>query len=74
MDIVYRAPRYDSDGKKTEKARVSIAQNETPIQKDIEIDHNSKAGNAEGAEDAPIRLQYHTGPVRFRNVRVTRVP
>jgi hypothetical protein len=71
MDITFRAARYDGSGKKTENARVSVVLNDTPIQKDVEITDHSKAGDAEGQEDGPIRLQYHTGAVRFRNVRIT---
>jgi hypothetical protein len=71
MDITFRAARYDGSGNKTEKARVSVAQNDTPIQKDVEIGQSSKSGDAEGPDEAPIRLQYHTGAVRFRNIRIT---
>jgi hypothetical protein len=71
MDITFRAARYDASGNKIEKARVSILQNDTSIHKDVEIQHASKSGDAEGPADGPIRLQFHGYPVRFRNIRIT---
>ncbi len=71
MDFTFRAARYDEAGNKTQKARVSILHNDTPIHKEIEIENASPSGDPEGPEAAPVRLQFHGSAVRFRNIRIT---
>ena len=68
-DITFKAAKYDADGKKTAKARVTVVQNGKKIQDDVEI--NGTTGSEimkESAKPGPIMLQYHHNSVNFRNV------
>jgi hypothetical protein len=68
-DITYTAAKYDADGKKTAKARVTVIQNGKKIQDDVEI--AGPTGSEllkDGPAPGPIMLQYHHNSVKFRNV------
>ena len=71
-DIAFRAARF-VDGKKTENARITIYQNGVMIHDDYSITGKTGAGKKEGPEPAPIKLQGHHNPVRFRNVWVQKL-
>jgi hypothetical protein len=75
-DIIFRAPRWDADGKKTENARVSVIQNGIVVQNNTEIPHET--GIAYGRKEHPgpgaILLQDHGFKVKFRNVWVLPLP
>lgn len=75
-DITYRAPRFDTDNKKTENARVTVLQNGIVIQNNQEILHPTGIqGNDNAIEKpGPILLQDHGTPVEFRNVWVRPLP
>jgi hypothetical protein len=68
-DITFTAAKFDTDGKKTAPARVTILQNGKMIQNDAEI-KGVTGGNLlkESADPGPIILQYHHNSIRFRNV------
>lgn len=73
LKIVFRAPRFDEQGKKTEDAQfVSVLLNGKQIHKGVEVD--SPTGNATNpmreVAKAPLMLQMDHGAVAFRNVRV----
>lgn len=73
LSIVFRAPRFDENGKKISNARFeSVVLNGQIVQQDVELD--SPTGNAATplAETprAPLLLQMDHGAVAFRNVRV----
>jgi hypothetical protein len=70
MDLHFAAARYDASGKKVANARVTIFQNGIKIQDDQEILGTTANGDAEWNSPGPVRLQYHSGAVKFRNVRV----
>lgn len=70
MDIHFIAARYDASGKKTANARVTVMQNNIKIQDDQEILRTTANGDAEKDTPGPVRLQYHTSPVKFRNIRI----
>lgn len=72
LDIVFRAPRFDADGKKTENARfVKVVLNGETIHENVEVKHPTGAAwvNKESAR-GPLLLQCDHGPVAFRNVKV----
>jgi hypothetical protein len=72
FDIIFRAPRFDAAGQKTQNAQfVSVKLNGTEIQKDVEVKGptTSSLGGPEKAK-GPILLQGDHGPVAFRNIRV----
>jgi hypothetical protein len=74
-DITFRAPRFDEAGKKVKDAVVSVDQNGVTV-------HDKQAiagptGQARGRPEvkkAPLRLQEHGHPVRFRNVWIVELP
>ncbi|HEX8522512.1 MAG TPA: DUF1080 domain-containing protein [Tepidisphaeraceae bacterium] len=70
MDFHYTAPVWQN-GKKIKNARVTIVQNDIKIQDDQEIKGFTAGGDHESPDMGPIRLQYHTGAVKFRNIRIT---
>lgn len=72
-DIIFRAPRFDSAGKKTENARlVNVTFNGTKIHDNVDIPHATAGGIAEDEKPAgPILLQGNHGLVAFRNIKIT---
>lgn len=69
FDIAFRAARYDS-GVKIANAKITVYQNDELIHDDCEIPRKTGAGQPEGPDPRPIKLQGHHNPVRFRNVWV----
>ncbi len=68
-DIFFRAPRFDDAGNKTENARFTVYLNGILVHDDIELESGTGVGGQrEEVAAAPLYLQDHTGPVRFRNV------
>jgi len=72
FDIVFRAARYDGD-RKTEDARITAYQNGELIHDDVAVPHKTGAGQKEGPEPRPVKLQGHHNPVRFRNVWIQKL-
>jgi hypothetical protein len=73
-DIVFRAPRFLSDGTLDEPARVTVFHNGVLVQYDQALvgptSHDTRAPYEAHADRLPIGLQDHDHPVRFRNVWV----
>jgi hypothetical protein len=67
-DIDFTAPRFDSAGKKTNSARITLWHNGIVVQNNVEITDKTGAGAAEGPNPRPIKLQDHGNPVHFRNI------
>ena len=71
-DIVFEAPRFSPQGEVTRPAYVTVLHNGVLVQNHFEIkgdtswDHPPKY-SAHSAK-MPIQLQYHSNPVRFRNI------
>ena len=71
-DIDFTAARYDTAGKKTSNARVTIRHNGFVIHDDRELAHGTPGRHAEGPELDSLFLQNHGNPVVFRNVWVVK--
>jgi hypothetical protein len=72
FDIVFRAPRFDSSGKKTANAKfVKVVHNGKVIHEDVEVKGPTTAalGGPEKPR-GPLMLQGDHGPVAFRNLRL----
>ncbi|HLQ45872.1 MAG TPA: DUF1080 domain-containing protein, partial [Planctomycetaceae bacterium] len=68
-DVDYTAAKYDSAGKKTQNAKMSVLHNGVPIHKDVELPKATTAAVlGEGPEPGPIYIQDHGNPIRFRNI------
>jgi hypothetical protein len=71
-DIVFRAPHFDDDGKVIERARITVFHNGVLVQDHVEVygstAHNAPALYVAHPPKAPLRLQNHGNPVRYRNI------
>lgn len=76
LDIVFRAPRFDGKGNKTENARfVKVTLNGQVIHENVEVKYPTGAAwVTKELPKGPLLLQADHGPVAFRNVRVRRRP
>ncbi|MDI5982242.1 family 16 glycoside hydrolase [Amycolatopsis magusensis] len=75
-DIIFRAARFDSTGKKVADARVSLWWNGKLVHDDVAINGSTGAGKPEDPSPGHIRLQDHGDPgdnPRFRNVWIERI-
>jgi hypothetical protein len=73
LDIVFHAPRFDSDGKKTENAKfVSVKLNGVTVQDNVDMPYpTGHAWHNKETARGPILLQADHGPVAFRAIRAT---
>ncbi|MFF0450745.1 family 16 glycoside hydrolase [Streptomyces sp. NPDC004609] len=69
-DITFRAARYDSAGKKTEDARVTVVWNGVKVHDNVAITGPTGGSIPEGAFTGSIRLQDHGNKVRYRNISI----
>ncbi len=71
-DIVFRAPRFEGDGKLLRPARITVLHNGVLVQDNVEImgptTHQRRSPYKAHGSKLPIQLQDHTHPVRFRNI------
>lgn len=70
FDIVFRAPRFDGAGRKTENARfVQVTHNGVMIHEDVEVTGLTRAAAFEDERSwGPLMLQGDHGPVAYRNL------
>ena len=75
FDVVFRAPRFDAAGKKTENARfIQVTHNGRVIHENVEAPRPTCAAMAlDEKPKGPLILQGDHGPVAYRNVRLRRV-
>ena len=76
-DIIFRAPAFDAQGKVTKRARMTVFHNGILVQDNVEIMgstslkggiQHDEAQYTTHAPKAPLMLQNHGNPVRFRNI------
>jgi 3-keto-disaccharide hydrolase len=72
LDLIFLAPRFNSEGKKTANARfVKVVLNGTTIHENVELKWpTGHAWTHKEAPTGPLLLQGDHGPVAFRNVRI----
>jgi hypothetical protein len=71
--IVFQAPRFDADGKKTSNAKfVKVVLNDQIIHENVEVLYATGSAwkNKKEAPVGPLMLQGDHGPVAFRNLRI----
>lgn len=72
FEIVFQAPRFGTDGKKTANAKfIKVILNGVTIHENVEVEKPTTAslGGAEKPK-GPLMLQGDHGPVAFRNLRI----
>jgi hypothetical protein len=73
-DIFFTAPRFAAHGPLLSAARATVIHNGVLVHNDREFlgptSHRSKPSYSKHAEKAPIKLQDHGNPIRFRNIWV----
>ncbi len=69
LDIEFRAPRFDANGKKTENARMTVVFNGVKVfeRQELSVPHGAASRLGE-APTGPLMLQEHGMPVQFRNI------
>lgn len=68
-DIDFKAGKWNSDGKKTASARITVRHNGVLVQDNVEVDsETTAAGMKDGPGPGPIQLQNHGNPVAYRNI------
>jgi hypothetical protein len=67
-DIDFAAARFNDLGQKVQNARLTVAHNGVVIHDDVELPNKTGAGDREGPEPGPIRFQWHSDLVHFRNL------
>jgi hypothetical protein len=71
-DIIFHAPRFDTDGKLQKPGTVTVLQNGVLVQDNVEIMGNTGPVGAPKYHAHPSKqslvLQDHHNPVRYRNV------
>lgn len=74
FDIIFRAPRFDEEGKKIANARFEqVMHNGILVHEDVELTGPTRGGWNESPGPGPLRLQGDHGPVAWRNIRVRRL-
>lgn len=66
-DIIFHAAQYGGDTK-VKNARITVWHNGELVHNDYEIPDKTGAGQKEGPEPGPIKLQDHGNAVSFRNI------
>ena len=73
-DILWEAPKFDSEGKVTKPAVVTVLQNGVCVQNHFELKggtfYDRPAKYEKHEATASFRLQNHNNPTRFRNIWV----
>lgn len=73
-DIIFRAPRFGPDGKRTEQGVITAFQNGVLIQDHVKIGGSTTASlYKEGPGDGPLVLQDHDFPVKYRNIWIRKL-
>jgi len=76
FDVVFRAPRFDSSGRKTANARfVRVVHNGKVVHENVEVTGPTRASSFEDEKPSgPLMLQGDHGPVAYRNIRLRPLP
>jgi Domain of Unknown Function (DUF1080) len=71
-DIIFKAPKFDEQGKVIERARMTVLHNGVLIQNNVELYgltlHDRPALYVAHGPKAALKLQDHGDPVRYRNI------
>ncbi|WP_298238955.1 DUF1080 domain-containing protein [uncultured Algibacter sp.] len=73
LSIIFRAPRFDSEGNKTENARfISVKVNNQLVQDNVEVEGPTRRSEIKPeVPTAPIAIQGNHGPVAIKKFEIT---
>jgi len=73
FDVIFRAPRFDSDGKKVANAKfIKVVHNGAVVHENVEVTGPTRAATfGDEKPIGPLMLQGDHGPVAYRNIRIT---
>ena len=75
--VVFRAPRFDKDGKKTENAKfVKVMHNGKVIHENAEVTGPTRAAMKEHEPEeakGPVRIQGDHGPVAYKTIKIKHI-
>jgi hypothetical protein len=72
-DVEMTGARFDAEGRRTSKAKVTIKHNGVVIHDNLELNDKTPGGAAtEAPGRGPLMLQNHGDPVRFRNIWIVK--
>jgi 3-keto-disaccharide hydrolase len=76
-DIIFKAPKFDEQGKVTERARITVLHNGVLIQNNVEIYgitwHDKPTLYIAHGPTASLKLQDHGDRVRYRNIWIRKL-
>lgn len=72
FDVIFRAPRFDQDGKKTEDARfVKVVHNGKVVHENVSVTGPTRSAAFQDEKPlGPLMIQGDHGPVAYRNIRI----
>jgi hypothetical protein len=74
FDVIFRAPRFDADGKKVQNAKfIKVVHNGQVVHENVEVTGPTRAAKFENEPEkplGPLMLQGDHGPVAYRNIRL----
>jgi hypothetical protein len=77
FEVVFRAPRFDENGKKIENAKfVKVTHNGKAIHENAEVTGPTRAAMKERAPEeakGPIRIQGDHGPVAYKTIKIRHI-
>lgn len=75
FEVIFRAPRFDADGKKTANARFEkVVHNGVTVHENVELTGPTRSAAFTNEKAlGPLMLQGDHGPVAFRNLRIRKL-
>jgi len=72
FDVIFRAPRFDAQGRKIENARfIKVVHNGRVVHENVELTGPTRAAHYQDEKPTgPLLLQGDHGPVAYRNLRI----
>lgn len=75
FDIIFRAPRFDAGGAKTENARfIKVIHNGQLVHENVEVNASTRSAAFDDEKPlGPLKIQGDHGPVAFRNLTLNKL-
>lgn len=73
-DIDFRMPQFDEHGQKLSDMRITLWHNGVLVHNNAAIPNKTGAGQPEGPDPLPTKIQDHRNPVMYRNIWLIELP